>query len=281
MKYKLRKGDTPFTIGETDMSESKGSLIDTNGCIALSVISGCAIATINFKKIAIRKGDFVLLFYDSSLSINRISATFLVRYFSLSYTLLEEVIYKPLSLQFWDVLYSTPVLHPSRKLLNLLSGWWQQMEWIITGGSSYQEELVTNSVRNLYMGIDCVLNNGDMDLLQNKRDHSWTLVIRFFKLLSLHCHETRDVRYYAEQLSITTTYLYKIVRKYMSLSPKELIDKQAIAEIKSFLINTDMPIKSIASELHFDDVSYMCRYFRRLAGMPPLDFRENYKNRLL
>ena len=54
MKYQLRKGDTAFAIGQTNFSESKGSLIDTNGCIALSVISGYAIATINFKKNILR-----------------------------------------------------------------------------------------------------------------------------------------------------------------------------------------------------------------------------------
>lgn len=75
MKYQLRKGDTAFAIGQTNFSESKGSLIDTNGCIALSVISGYAIATINFKNI-LRKGDFILLFYDSSFSIDKISASF-------------------------------------------------------------------------------------------------------------------------------------------------------------------------------------------------------------
>ena len=32
MKYQLRKGDTAFAIGQTNFSESKGSLIDTNGC---------------------------------------------------------------------------------------------------------------------------------------------------------------------------------------------------------------------------------------------------------
>jgi AraC family transcriptional activator of pobA len=63
----------------------------------------------------------------------------------------------------------------------------------------------------------------------------------------------------------------------MSQSPKELIDKQAISEIKSLLINSDMPIKSIASTLHFEDVSYLCRYFRRLTGIPPLEYRENNK----
>lgn len=53
----------------------------------------------------------------------------------------------------------------------------------------------------------------------------------------------------------------------MLLSPKELIDKQAIAEIKSFLINSDMPV----TELHFDNVSYMCRYFRLLTWISTID----------
>lgn len=277
MKYQLRKGDTAFAIGQTNFSESKGSLIDTNGCIALSVISGYAIATINFKKNILRKGDFILLFYDSSFSIDKISASFLVQYFSLSYPLLEEVIYKPLSTLFWEALYSTPILHPSHDFEHLLSGWWQLMKWTITNESPMQKELVANSVRNLYIVIDSALNQSGMSVFHNKCSHSRMLINRFFKLLSIHCHETRDVKFYAEQLSITPTYLYKIVRKYMSQSPKELIDKQAISEIKSLLINSDMPIKSIASTLHFEDVSYLCRYFRRLTGIPPLEYRENNK----
>lgn len=233
MKYQLRKGDTAFAIGQTNFSESKGSLIDTNGSIALSVISGYAIATINFKKNILRKGDFILLFYDSSFSIDKISASFLVQYFSLSYPLLEEVIYKPLSTQFWEALYSTPILHPSHDFEHLLSGWWQLMKWTITNESPMQKELVANSVRNLYIVIDSALNQSGMSVFHNKCSHSRMLINRFFKLLSIHCHETRDVKFYAEQLSITPTYLYKIVRKYMSQSPKELIDKQAISEIKS------------------------------------------------
>ena len=73
MKYQLRKGDTAFAIGQTNFSESKGSLIDTNGCIALSVISGYAIATINFKKNILRKGDFILLFIIRKSKCSRVS----------------------------------------------------------------------------------------------------------------------------------------------------------------------------------------------------------------
>lgn len=244
------------------------------------VASGYAIATVNFRRYALRKGDFILLFYDSSISLDKISDSFSIRYISLAYPLLEEAIYKPLSVCFWDMIYGNPVLHPTGKFLNLLSGWWLQMKWIGNiKDNPCQEEMMKNNIRNLLMAIDTAAYNSETDKFHNKSDHSWRLVIRFFKLLSLHCREVRDVRFYADKLSITTTYLYKLCKKYMLLPPKELIDKQTVTEIKSFLINTDMTVKSITSELHFDDVSYMCRYFRRLTGVSPTDYRLNYKSR--
>ena len=45
-------------------------------------------------------------------------------------------------------------------------------------------------------------------------------------------------------------------------------------EMKSCLANTDMSVKDIASALHFEDISYMCRYFRRLTGVSPMGYRK-------
>ena len=61
------------------------------------------------------------------------------------------------------------------------------------------------------------------------------------------------------------------------MSPKEILDRQTVTEIKTYLVNTDVPVKSIADELHFEDVSYMCRYFRRMTGMSPMDYRKSFK----
>lgn len=49
-------------------------------------------------------------------------------------------------------------------------------------------------------------------------------------------------------------------------------------EIKTYLVNTDLSIKSIATELNFEDASYMCRYFRRITKMSPIDYRKKSSN---
>lgn len=140
------------------------------------------------------------------------------------------------------------------------------------------EEMLKNSIRNLLIGIDAeVMRNQPDKSYSNEASHAWMLLIRFYKLVPLHCRETRELAFYASQLSITTTYLYKLCRKYLQLSPKEMLDRQTVTEIKTYLVNTDATIKSIADELHFNDVSYMCRFFRKMTGMSPIDYRKSFK----
>ena len=79
-KYPLRSQDSTFATGETDLRDSRGSLINTDGCIILSVLSGCATATINSGRHPLHRGDIILLFYDSSISVDRTSRTFRIKY---------------------------------------------------------------------------------------------------------------------------------------------------------------------------------------------------------
>lgn len=58
----------------------------------------------------------------------------------------------------------------------------------------------------------------------------------------------------------------------MQETPKSLIDRQLIQEIKkNILINT--PLKVIADQLHFEDTSYMSRFFKRHTKETPSEYR--------
>lgn len=57
-------------------------------------------------------------------------------------------------------------------------------------------------------------------------------------------------------------------------SPKEIIDKRVILEIKVLLQSTDYTIQEISQLLHFPDQSYLGRYFKRHTGMSASEYRE-------
>jgi YesN/AraC family two-component response regulator len=60
----------------------------------------------------------------------------------------------------------------------------------------------------------------------------------------------------------------------LNATPKELIDRQIIMEMKQMLTTTDISIKELAAIFHFDTMSYMARFFRRHTGQNPNEFRK-------
>ncbi|MBC5633202.1 helix-turn-helix domain-containing protein [Parabacteroides hominis] len=44
--------------------------------------------------------------------------------------------------------------------------------------------------------------------------------------------------------------------------------------MKALLSSSDISIKEIAEQLHFEDTSYMCRYFKRHTGIPLSEYRK-------
>ena len=92
-------------------------------------------------------------------------------------------------------------------------------------------------------------------------------------LLIKHYHERRDVKFYADKLCVTTNYLYKVTDKVEQQTPKEVIDTFILTEIKKILNNTDLSIKDLAFLFHFDDASYLCRFFRRMTGCSISEYR--------
>ncbi|NDV97526.1 AraC family transcriptional regulator [Dysgonomonas sp. 521] len=101
----------------------------------------------------------------------------------------------------------------------------------------------------------------------------------FISLLYTYCRQHHDIGFYADKLCITTRYLYDITFEYsLNLSPKQLIDKQLILEIKTLLHFLELTITEIAFQLNLPDQSYLCRYFKRHTGISPTEYRNQIKN---
>jgi AraC-like DNA-binding protein len=102
----------------------------------------------------------------------------------------------------------------------------------------------------------------------------------FLSLLDKHIKTERKVAFYAEKLFITSRYLGKITSENArNESPKELIDKRLVLEIKVLLQCIELSIQQIADDLNFPDQSYLSRYFKHHTGISPSKYRNEIKLR--
>lgn len=278
ISYQLRPEEQMYAAGITDLHEGLGHPLNTNGCTVLLCTSGSAVVNANFKRQALKKGEAAILFSDIFFVPEKTSRDFSVVFISLSEDILEEAYHKMTSLSFWNFIYDHPIFSLNDKQYSLMHNWFQQVKWCIEeGGSEYRLPILSNSIYNLFMAIDSEARQINAALIkQMPKNRAWTLLGKFYTLITRHCRENREVKFYADKMCITTDYLYKITNKTMQQTPKEVIDQQLSLEIKSYLTSTNMSVKDIASELNFEDPSYMCRFFRRVTGYSPGEFRDNH-----
>lgn len=98
-------------------------------------------------------------------------------------------------------------------------------------------------------------------------------LIQFQELIEKYFHEEKSIDFYAQKLHISSSQLSKICRKYLQISPAQLIYQRNILEAKRLLKSTDLSIKEISYKLGFVDSSYFTNFFKKNTGINPSDFR--------
>lgn len=97
---------------------------------------------------------------------------------------------------------------------------------------------------------------------------------RFLRLVNLYGSRKHQLAFYAEKLCITSRYLGTVVLSISGVGAKEWIDRAVISTAKVLLRHSDKHTSEIADELNFVNVSFFCKYFKRLTGYTPQQYRK-------
>ena len=98
---------------------------------------------------------------------------------------------------------------------------------------------------------------------------------RFLRLVNEHCGEQHHIAFYADKVCLTERYLSTVVRQTSGITAKEWIDKAIITKAKVMLRHSNKSVAQIADNLHFPTDSFFCKYFKRLTGCTPQEYRKD------
>jgi AraC family transcriptional activator of pobA len=103
---------------------------------------------------------------------------------------------------------------------------------------------------------------------------NYTLLRNFQKLIEKNYTTIKLPKQYAELLYITPNHLNALCNDVLGISAGEVIRNRIVLEAKRLLINNDLSISEIAGQLNFADNSYFSKFFKKLAGVTPEEFRK-------
>lgn len=102
-----------------------------------------------------------------------------------------------------------------------------------------------------------------------------SIVERFMELVQEHYHTERFIGFYADKLCVTPKYLSKLVKENTGRSAGDWIESHVILEARAMLQSSDMTIQQIATALNFPNQSFFGKYFKRVTGQSPKQYRQN------
>jgi len=279
MKNLFSPFEEVFWYGETDMKMFLDYPYRIAGGLVLLCTQGEAIIYTGVLENKIIKNTEMIILPGTTLYLISASETFTAKIFTFSKDLYDEVGLRT-GASFSRYLRDTPFyVYPEESNLLRNAYLWMDMADLIykEGLNRFKDVMEKNFLQSylLYLYDKCQSYFGH---LIGNYTRQQDLFHQFLSLLDTHCREYRDVTFYANTLCITPRYLRKITNTCTSFeSPKDVIDKRFIVEIKVLLQSFELSIQEIAERLSFPDQSYLGRYFKRITDMSPSEYRNRIR----
>lgn len=145
--------------------------------------------------------------------------------------------------------------------------------WEMLHDKPFPTAMIKEMILLLCRQIDCYRQH-HMETEQAGLSRQKDILNRFIDLVNTYALQERKVTFYADKLCLTPHYLSAIVRQSSRQTIMDWINRAVIQEAKILLLHSDLQISQIADRLHFANASFFCKYFRRLTGMSPGEYKK-------
>jgi AraC-like DNA-binding protein len=152
---------------------------------------------------------------------------------------------------------------------SMLQEFQQEQGWQQAMLQSYLQTLLVYLSRlyNRQFTISPTVTNGRM------------LVQRMKRLLETEYARLHQVTDYARLLNVTPGHLNDTIKEHTGKSAIALIHERLLLEAKRALFHADLSVKEIGGQLGFEDAAYFNRFFKRMDGQTPLQFRSTIREK--
>jgi AraC family transcriptional regulator, transcriptional activator of pobA len=111
------------------------------------------------------------------------------------------------------------------------------------------------------------------DVVGDLRRSGEPLLAEVFTVIDRHLGDTLSLRDVARELGVTPGHLTTVVRRRTGRTVQEWIIERRMAEARSLLSDTELPVGEVARRIGMADPGYFSRLFRRTHGASPREWR--------
>lgn len=138
----------------------------------------------------------------------------------------------------------------------------------------FRYEVMENMLRTLQLEIWNIVFNLYKNEVVDEQQLWSDILSHFLHLVRTNCRYHHEVKWYANQLCVSSDALSARARRTYDKSAGQIIDEYLMIEAKAYLQNPSQSIQYIAELLCFSDQASFCKFFKRCCGISPSEFKK-------
>ena len=271
--------DEPFVADTCNLGRLKNRLCKLEGGTILFCLNGLAQLTIDLKKHEVVKNTQIVLLPNTVVSLDGMSDDFKVSLFAFHGEMFREACLR-FNTSFFRFLKENPCYTIPDEYTKSIYGLMDAVNCIYADiDNRFRYHIARNHLQSFLLDVyDKCYRFFPRQEIEVGGDRQRQLFEKFIAMVHENCLTEREVTFYADKLCISTKYLTGICKNVTGDSAKKIIDNFSMLEIKVMLQGTELNIQEIADRMQFPDQSYLGRYFKRLEGISPIEYRNLHKS---
>lgn len=175
-------------------------------------------------------------------------------------------------------LKSSIMKNPVMKIENEENVFGQFFQLLQNIAASPRQEFKIESARHLTLSMFYGYSHlkHEVNEVKSTNSRQEEIFTKFTELLERHHMKEREIAFYADKMCITSKHLSQVIKDYTGKTALGIIEEYVISEAKSMLLSTTMSIQQISDELKFPSQSVFGKYFKRVAGISPSEYRNRH-----
>lgn len=172
-------------------------------------------------------------------------------------------------------LKSSIMKNPVMKIENEENVFGQFFQLLQNIAASPRQEFKIESARHLTLSMFYGYSHlkHEVNEVKSTNSRQEEIFTKFTELLERHHKKEREIAFYADKMCMTSKHLSQVIKDYTGKTALGIIEEYVISEAKSMLLSTTMPIQQISDELNFPSQSVFGKYFKRVTGISPSEYR--------
>lgn len=240
-------------------------------------MEGSLEASINLSDYTIKKYDFVTLSPGSIIQINKIDGDLKLYFMVFSSNFINGMSKTKSIIDLIYITKSHPVLSLPQEFANIYEEFFSLiMKVYYKKRSPYNPEILKCMLLSILYRLSDMYHERPL-WTESGSSKSEEISKKFGHLVIQHYTKERNVSFYAQQMNITPAHLSNTVKHVTGKTVMDIISEVVIVDAKAQLKSTNIPIHEIAESLNFPNVSFFGKYFKRLTGMSPQQYRNSDK----